>query len=87
VRVLRWVVFAALSAVFFVVNLAVVGVLWAIAAPLAFVLGIVGWAAIRGTYEEKFVWGERVLQIARGASERFARIGWKTLDRVGRSGD
>ena len=84
VRVLRWIVVAALSAVFFVLNVVVVGVLWAIAAPLAFVLGLVGWAAIRGTHEEKFVWGERVLQTARAASERFAQIGWKTLDRVGR---
>ena len=82
-RVVRWIAVAVVSAVFFVLNLAVVAVVWAIAAPLAFVLGLAGWAAIRGTHEEKFVWGEQVLQTARGASERFARVGWKTLDRVG----
>jgi hypothetical protein len=71
--VLRFVVRAPVA----VVAAAVVLAIWLVAAPIAFVLGLAGWAAIRGTHEEKFVWGEAVLQQARAVSEAVARIVWK----------
>lgn len=55
-----------------VVALIVVIAIWLVAAPLAFVLGLAGWAAIRGTHEEKFVWGEAVLERARTLSDALA---------------
>jgi hypothetical protein len=61
------------------VSIVVVVALWVVAAPAAFVLGLAGWAAIRGTYEEKFVWGEAVLQRARSLSEAVARLAWKIV--------
>jgi hypothetical protein len=61
------------------VSLIVVVAIWLVAAPVAFVLGLAGWAAIRGTHEEKFVWGEAVLQRARALSETFARLAWRIV--------
>jgi hypothetical protein len=71
--VLRFVIRAPVA----IVSTAVVLAIWLVAAPIAFVLGLAGWAAIRGTHEEKFVWGEAVLQQARAVSEAVARIVWK----------
>jgi hypothetical protein len=64
---------------FALVSIVVVVALWLVAAPVAFVLGLAGWAAIRGTHEEKFVWGEAVLQRARALSETFARLAWRIV--------
>jgi hypothetical protein len=61
------------------VSIVVVVAIWVVAAPVAFVLGLAGWAAIRGTHEEKFVWGEAVLQRARAISEALARVAWKVV--------
>ena len=61
------------------VSAIVVIAIWLVAAPLAFVLGLAGWAAIRGTHEEKFVWGEAVLQRARALSESVARLAWRVV--------
>jgi hypothetical protein len=71
--ILRFAVRAPAAVVAAVVVLAV----WLVAAPIAFVLGLAGWAAIRGTHEEKFVWGEAVLQRARAVGEAVARLVWK----------
>jgi hypothetical protein len=71
--ILRFVVRVPLAVVAAVVVLAI----WLVAAPIAFVLGLTGWAAIRGTHEEKFVWGEAVLQRARALGEAIARLVWK----------
>jgi hypothetical protein len=71
--ILRFVVRVPLAVVAAVVVLAI----WLVAAPIAFVLGLAGWAAIRGTHEEKFVWGEAVLQRARALGEAIARLVWK----------
>lgn len=59
------------------VSIVVVLAIWVIAAPAAFVLA--GWAAIRGTQEEKFSWGEALLQRARGLSESVAQLAWKIV--------
>jgi hypothetical protein len=61
------------------VSIVVVVTLWLVAAPVAFVLGLAGWAAIRGTHEEKFVWGEAVLQRARALSDVVARLAWRIV--------
>jgi hypothetical protein len=61
------------------VSLIVVVAIWLVAAPVAFVLGLAGWAAIRGTHEEKFVWGEAVLQRARALSEAVAQVAWRIV--------
>ena len=61
------------------VSIVVVVAIWLLAAPAAFVLGLAGWAAISGTHEEKFVWGEAVLQRARAFSESLARLAWKIV--------
>jgi hypothetical protein len=61
------------------VSLVVVFAIWLVAAPLAFVLGLAGWAAIRGTHEEKFVWGEAVLQRASAIGDAIARTAWKIV--------
>ena len=71
--VLRFVVRAPVA----IVSTAVVLAIWLVAAPIAFVLGLAGWAAIRGTHEEKFVWGEAVLERARAVSEAVAQLVWK----------
>jgi hypothetical protein len=71
--ILRFAVRAPVAVVAAVVVLAI----WLVAAPIAFVLGLAGWAAIRGTHEEKFVWGEAVLQRARAVGEAVARLVWK----------
>jgi hypothetical protein len=71
--VLRFVVRAPVA----IVSTAVVLAIWLVAAPIAFVLGLAGWAAIRGTHEEKFVWGEAVLNRAHAVSEAIARLVWK----------
>lgn len=61
------------------VSAIVVVAIWLVAAPVAFVLGLAGWAAIRGTYEEKFVWGEAVLQRARALGDAVARFAWRIV--------
>jgi hypothetical protein len=61
------------------VSIVVVVALWVVAAVVAFVLGLAGWAAIRGTHEEKFVWGEAVLQRARTLSESLGRLAWRIV--------
>ena len=61
------------------VSIVVVVAIWVVAAPVAFVLGLAGWAAIRGSHEEKFVWGEAVLQRARALGESVARVAWKIV--------
>ena len=71
--VLRFLVRAPVALIAAVVVLAI----WLVAAPIAFVLGLAGWAAIRGTHEEKFVWGEAVLQRARELGEAVARLAWR----------
>ena len=71
--ILRFLVRAPVAVVASVVVLTI----WLVAAPIAFVLGLAGWAAIRGTHEEKFVWGEAVLQWARRLGESVARLAWR----------
>jgi hypothetical protein len=61
------------------VSVVVVIAIWLVAAPVAIVLGLVGWAAIRGTHEEKFVWGEAVLQRASALGDAVARVAWKIV--------
>lgn len=61
------------------VSIFAVVAIWVVAAPVAFVLGLAGWAAIRGTHEEKFVWGEAVLQRARALSESVAQLAWRVV--------
>lgn len=61
------------------VSALVVIAIWLVTAPAAFVLGLAGWAAIRGTHEEKFVWGEAVLQRARALSEAVTRLAWRIV--------
>jgi len=68
--------FAVRAPVAVVAAIAVLAI-WLVAAPIAFVLGLAGWAAIRGTHEDKFVWGEAVLQRARALGEGIARLVWK----------
>lgn len=60
------------------VAVVVVAAVWLVAALVAFVLGVAGWAAIRGTHEEKFVWGEAVLQRANAVVDAIARVAWKS---------
>lgn len=60
-----------------VVSVVAVVAIWLVTAPIAFVLGLAGWAAIRGTHEEKFVWGEAVLDRGRRLSDAIARLAWK----------
>ena len=68
--------FAVRAPVAVVAAIAVLAI-WLVAAPIAFVLGLAGWAAIRGTHEEKFVWGEAALQRARALGESIQRLVWK----------
>jgi hypothetical protein len=69
-RALLFVVRIPLSLAF----VAVATAIWLVAAPLAFLLGLAGWGLLRGTYEEKFRWGEAVLQRARALTDRLARF-------------
>ena len=74
-RRIGFVIRVPLSVAFVVVATAI----WLVAAPLAFVLGLAGWALLRGTHEEKFRWGEAVLQRARALTDRRARVAWRVL--------